>query len=141
VRNHLADTVVVPVEAIEVRIAPQTQKEGAVGANTGSVENANRGRSDPGHPDDTQESRREQSDVVVGPRHLYLIRSAIPPQGSSIMKSPPTSQGARNGRLDRSVQVQIGRLLRDVFADVAEEPVPERFVVLLEALQSKEQQR
>jgi hypothetical protein len=42
--------------------------------------------------------------------------------------------------LDRSVQVQIGRLLRDAFADVAEEPVPERFVALLEALQAKEQQ-
>ena len=57
------------------------------------------------------------------------------------MKSSSTSQGERNGRLDRSVQVQIGRLLRDIFSDVAEEPVPERFVMLLEALQSKEQQR
>jgi hypothetical protein len=40
--------------------------------------------------------------------------------------------------LDRSVQVQIGRMLRDVFADVADEPVPERFVKLLEALEVKE---
>ena len=45
-----------------------------------------------------------------------------------------------NGMLDRSVQVQIGRMLRDVFADVAEEPVPDRFVKLLEALEAKEKQ-
>jgi hypothetical protein len=112
-----------------------------VGANTSSAENASGGRPDPGHPHDTQELRPEQSAAVVGSRHLYLVHSAAVPQGPSTMKSPSMSQGERNGRLDRSVQVQIGRLLRDVFADVAEEPVPERFVMLLEALQSKEQQR
>lgn len=111
-----------------------------MGANTGSAENASAGRSDPGHPDDTQELRREQSAAVRGARHLYLIHSTVAPHDSFNMKSPPTSHGKPNGRLDRSVQVQIGRLLRDVFADVAEEPVPERFVMLLEALQAKEQQ-
>jgi hypothetical protein len=40
--------------------------------------------------------------------------------------------------LDRTVQGQIGRLLRDVFADVAEEPVPERFVTLLAELEKLE---
>jgi hypothetical protein len=113
-----------------------------VGANTNSVETANEGRPDAGRTDDTQELRPEQSaPAVVGSRHLHLVHSAVAPQGPSIMKSPSMSHGERNGRLDRSVQVQIGRLLRDVFADVAEEPVPERFVMLLEALQSKEQQR
>jgi hypothetical protein len=43
--------------------------------------------------------------------------------------------------LDRTVQAQIGRLLRDVFADVAGEPVPERFVTLLAQLESKEKPR
>jgi hypothetical protein len=43
--------------------------------------------------------------------------------------------------LDRTVQAQIGRLLRDVFADVAAEPVPERFVTLLEKLETKERPR
>lgn len=42
--------------------------------------------------------------------------------------------------LDRSVQGQIGRMLRDVFSDVADEPVPERFVKLLEALDAREKQ-
>ncbi|NJO36148.1 MAG: hypothetical protein HC869_26935 [Rhodospirillales bacterium] len=46
----------------------------------------------------------------------------------------------QKGMLDRSVQAQIGRLLRDIFADVAEEPVPKRFVELLEALETKEKQ-
>ncbi|MBX9590005.1 MAG: hypothetical protein K2X43_11920 [Hyphomonadaceae bacterium] len=42
--------------------------------------------------------------------------------------------------LDRTVQGQIGRMLREIFADVAEEPVPERFLKLLKALEAKEEQ-
>lgn len=111
-----------------------------MGANTGSAGNASEERSDPGHQDDKQELRREQLSSVLGSRHLYLVHSAVASEGPPIVKSAPTGQGRPNGRLDRSIQVQIGRLLRDVFADVAEEPVPERFVMLLEALQAKEQQ-
>jgi hypothetical protein len=47
-------------------------------------------------------------------------------------------QTKSQGLLDRSVQAQIGRMLRDVFSDLAEEPVPERFVRLLEALEAQE---
>jgi hypothetical protein len=43
--------------------------------------------------------------------------------------------------LDRAVQAQIGRLLRDVFADVADEPVPERFVTLLSELGKKSKEK
>ncbi len=43
--------------------------------------------------------------------------------------------------LDRAVQAQIGRLLRDVFADVAAEPVPERFVTLLAELETKTKEK
>ena len=43
--------------------------------------------------------------------------------------------------LDRMVQAQIGRMLRDIFADVACEPVPQRFVELLAALDMKEERR
>jgi hypothetical protein len=42
--------------------------------------------------------------------------------------------------LDRALQCHIGRMLRDVFADAAEEAVPERFIKLLEALGAKEKQ-
>ena len=45
------------------------------------------------------------------------------------------------GMLDRTVQAQIGRMLRDIFANVAAEPVPERFVALLAALDMKEKCR
>lgn len=44
-----------------------------------------------------------------------------------------------SGILDRTVQAQIGRMLRDIFADVAAEPVPQRFVELLAALDAKEE--
>jgi hypothetical protein len=44
-----------------------------------------------------------------------------------------------NGMLDRTVQAQIGRMLRDIFADVAAEPVPQRFIELLAALDLKEE--
>jgi len=43
--------------------------------------------------------------------------------------------------LDRTVQARIGRLLRDIFADVAGEPVPQRFVDLMAALDAKEKHR
>ena len=43
--------------------------------------------------------------------------------------------------MDRTIQAQIGRMLRDVFADVAAEPVPARFVTLLAALEVKEEHR
>lgn len=45
------------------------------------------------------------------------------------------------GMLDRSLQAQLGRQLRAIFSDVAEEPVPDRFVKLLEALEAKEKRR
>jgi hypothetical protein len=47
-------------------------------------------------------------------------------------------QGKAKGMLDRGVQCQIGRLLRDGFDDVAKEPVPERLVRLLQALGDRE---
>jgi len=112
-----------------------------VGANTGSAEHASEARTDGNHRDDARELRQDEQSAAVASRHLYIVHSADVPKSPSIMKSPPKRhQGKSNGMLDRSAQVQIGRLLRDVFADVAEEPVPERFVMLLEALQAKEQQ-
>lgn len=45
------------------------------------------------------------------------------------------------GMLDRSLQAQLGRQLRAIFSDIANEPVPERFVRLLEALEAKEKRR
>lgn len=45
------------------------------------------------------------------------------------------------GMLDRSLQAQLGRQLRAIFSDVASEPVPGRFIKLLEELEAKEKRR
>jgi len=50
-------------------------------------------------------------------------------------------QNVPRGMLDRSLQAQLGRQLRAIFSDVAQEPVPDRFVKLLEALEDREKRR
>jgi len=50
-------------------------------------------------------------------------------------------QNIPHGMLDRSLQAQLGRQLRAIFSDVAQEPVPDRFVRLLEALEAREKRR
>ena len=60
---------------------------------------------------------------------------AMPPRDRTL----PTSERPP-AMLDRMVQAQIGRLLRDVFTDVADEPVPDRFVMLLAELESKDKE-
>jgi hypothetical protein len=55
---------------------------------------------------------------------------------------PPSSERDPSaGKLGRALQAQLGRQLRTIFADVAEEPVPERFVKLLEELEAREKRR
>ena len=57
---------------------------------------------------------------------------------------PPRPSDLRNvprGMLDRSLQAQLGRQLRSIFSDVEQEPVPERFIKLLEALEAREKRR
>ena len=86
------------------------------------------------------------------PPHLRLV-SVCEPMTSNIHDDefrarPPAFEQPRlsrrttaQGLLDRSVQAQIGRMLRDVFSGLAEEPVPDRFVRLLEALEAQEKLR
>jgi len=87
----------------------------------------------------TQETK---SSGGVGQPHLRVVHSADRFQGPSA--GPPQRHQASDrapAMLDRTVQAQIGRLLRDVFADVADEPVPERFITLLARLEAKEKPR
>ncbi len=56
-------------------------------------------------------------------------------------RGPSHEHHATHGMLDRSLQAQIGRQLRAIFADIAEEPVPDRFLELLEALEAREKRR
>ena len=60
--------------------------------------------------------------------------SMEPPRPSDLYNAP-------RGMLDRSLQAQLGRQLRAIFSDVAQEPVPERFIKLLEALEAGEKRR
>jgi hypothetical protein len=79
--------------------------------------------------------------------HLRIVHSANPLQAPPADMPPPDRCRHVSDRLsdrvpamlDRTVQAQIGRLLRDVFADVAAEPVPERFITLLAQLETEEE--
>lgn len=116
--------------------------------NIGSAEHAGEANKDdrpPVSPDRSSNqglSSRHLYIVGLSSRHLYIVHSADSPGNPPYMERHPSAQrGSRSrGMLDRSVQCQIGRMLRDVFADVAEDPVPDRFVKLLEALEAKEKQ-
>jgi len=60
------------------------------------------------------------------------------------MEEPPRPSDLYNtprGMLDRSLQAQLGRQLRAIFSDVAQEPVPDRFIKLLEDLEAREKRR
>jgi hypothetical protein len=69
---------------------------------------------------------------------------ASPPGGVPDSKSParkPTSMPVHPRILDRQMQTALGRHLRAMFDDVANEPVPDKFVQLLQDLENKEKQR
>ena len=69
-------------------------------------------------------------------RRLYIVHNQDDRDFRA--RAPRSAAAGRRGILDRSLQAQLGNLLRAIFSDVAEEPVPERFVKLLEALEARE---
>jgi hypothetical protein len=79
------------------------------------------------------DSARSEQDV----RH----QSAPERQSTMDLQRPPHNHKAPRGMLDRSLQAQLGRQLRSIFSDVANEPVPERFIKLLEELEAREKRR
>lgn len=77
-----------------------------------------------------------------GARKLYLVRKGGTRKGRPAMDlRPPKDHPPTEGMLDRSLQAQIGRQLRAIYSELAKEPVPDRFVKLLEALENKEKGR
>jgi hypothetical protein len=108
-------------------------------ANIGSAEQSSGGQVGAGHAD-RSETEQEVSAKTSSTRHLYVVHSAEAPRNPPAMERPPppARQKKSRGMIDRSVQAQIGRMLRDGFSDIAQEPVPPRFVRLLEALDAKE---
>lgn len=95
--------------------------------------------------DDNTLTQRAKSSGTLNQPHLRIVHSTEPVKAPSAHMPPPDSRRQASDRppamLDRTVQAQIGRLLRDVFADVAGEPVPERFVDLLTKLETTEKPR
>ena len=121
-------------------------------ANGGSMERKMGPDADTGREGEECLPRQALSTAPVSEWHLRIVHKTDRPQGlSKTMQTRSPPRPARSfpgkapdksgGMLDRSIQGQIGRMLRDVFADVAEEPVPKRFIKLLEALEAQEEPR
>ena len=100
--------------------------------------------------DDNPLTKEENSTGMPNQPRLRIVYSADRFPAPAPVNMPPPDRRRRNSSndsdgqpamLDRTIQAQIGRLLRDVFADVAGEPVPERFITLLAALECKENSR
>lgn len=73
-------------------------------------------------------------------RLLRLVPREIAPNPSD----PNTTETMREqcpAMLDRALQARIGAMLREVYADVAKAPVPDRFVALLKALPDEDKPR
>jgi hypothetical protein len=94
-------------------------------------------------PEASQQEQRKQSQQSMGQNKPYLAHSKDDREREGGMDPPRPSDlcGAPRGMLDRSLQAQLGRQLRAIFSDVAQEPVPERFIKLLEALEAREKRR
>jgi hypothetical protein len=73
-------------------------------------------------------------------RVAYSAENSVKNDTPAWLVCPTPSRGAGT-LLDRTAQARIGQMLRHIFSDVAEEPVPDRFVKLLEALHAQENAR
>jgi hypothetical protein len=100
--------------------------------------------------DDNSLTQGAKSTGTPNQPRLHIVHSADRfPAPASVNMPPPDHRRYDNSNnsdgqpavLDRTIQAQIGRLLRDVFADVAAEPVPRRFITLLAELEAKEKPR
>lgn len=67
--------------------------------------------------------------------------NADEPAGSVEARAQASGDGAGRRLLDRQMQAALGRQLRAMYDDIASEPVPARFLELLDALESKEKDR
>ena len=91
----------------------------------------------------SQNEQPKQSRQTMSENKPYLAHSKNDREWEASMEPPRPSDlyNAPRGMLDRSLQAQLGRQLRAIFSDVAQEPVPERFIKLLEALEAREKRR
>jgi len=70
---------------------------------------------------------------------LRLVLNEVAIERYPKMPSPPSDDRSSSaGMFDRSLQAQLGQQLKSIFQDIADEPVPQRFIDLLESLAAKE---
>jgi hypothetical protein len=85
---------------------------------------------------------RQKSRKPMNENKPYLAHSKSDWEREEVTRSQPSDIcGTPRGLLDRSLQAQLGRQLRAIFSDVEQEPIPDRFIRLLEALEKREKSR
>jgi Anti-sigma factor NepR len=91
----------------------------------------------------SQNEQSQQSRQSMSEDKPYLANSKDDREREASMEPtrPSDLYNVPRGMIDRSLQAQLGRQLRAIFSDVAQEPVPERFIKLLEALEAREKRR
>jgi len=88
-----------------------------------------------------KKSKKSRQSMSENKPHLGHGKNDRKREGTMEPARPSDLYNAPRGMLDRSLQAQLGRQLRAIFSDVAQEPVPDRFVKLLEALEAREKRR
>ena len=93
---------------------------------------------EPMHSEQPKQPRQSMNE-----NKTYLAQSEDDREPEANMEPPRPSDlyKGQRGMLDRSLQAQLGRQLRSIFSDVAQEPVPDRFIKLLEALEVREKRK
>jgi hypothetical protein len=91
------------------------------------------GREDPKDPAEAPSDETTHQPVPRQP--------ALESRSTMASQRPSHDRKVPRGMLDRSLQAQLGRQLRSIYSDIANEPVPDRFVKLLEELEAKEKPR
>jgi hypothetical protein len=82
-----------------------------------------------------------RSTATVSERKLHLVHNE-PSRGGSMRAGPPSQRPPKGaGMLDRSQQERIGAVLRESFADIEKEPLPERLSKLIKDLHKEEKHR
>ena len=93
-----------------------------------------------GHASGHAGARAAQATAVVAARRLQLVRNDRYREAST-RSGPPSQRAKRTVMLDRSLQERIGAILRESFADIEQEPLPDRLSKLMEALHREEKRR
>ena len=87
------------------------------------------------------ESNKQCPHEMVNNCKLHIVREVHTSEDRLDHIQQPLREPTGPGMLDRSLQAKLGSQLRAIYSDVASEPVPERFIRLLEELEAREKRR